>query len=103
MKLLWFSPAPWCQSGYGSQTELVTKAMIEQGHTVHIAASYGLAGTTVKLDDGRVVHPSFGEYSQKSVGYLIQEQKYDALVCLFDAWPMNVPCLLYTSPSPRDS
>ena len=90
MKILWWSVAPWIQSGYGTQTERVTAELVRQGHEVDIAALYGISGNSPTLPDGRKVHPTCGDLrGELNVRYLVQEQQYDVVVCLADAWPMN--------------
>ena len=56
MMALWYSNAPWTGTGYGQQTDVFTRLMVEHGHNVAIAANYGLAGA--KIDwHGITVYP----------------------------------------------
>lgn len=90
MRILWWSVAPWCQSGYANQTDRVTRELAKLGHEVHIAASYGIYGMSMTLGDGRIVHPSCGDQlGQSNVKYLLDEYNYDAIIALHDAWPMS--------------
>ena len=58
LNIVWWSNAPWCPSGYGSQTNLITAELVKLGHNVAIVANFGLADTTMTLPDGRIVFPA---------------------------------------------
>jgi hypothetical protein len=61
MKVLVHSNAPWARTGYGQQTDLLTRKLKAAGHQVGISCSWGIEGSAMDYD-GMVVYPADGAY-----------------------------------------
>jgi glycosyltransferase involved in cell wall biosynthesis len=51
-RVLWHSNAPWCASGYGTQTALFIPALAQLGYEVALSAFYGLHGAVQEWQSG---------------------------------------------------
>ena len=92
LRILWYSNAPFTNSGYGQQTAQVIPRFIKEGHEVAVHAMYGLEGSTsvwngIKLyprgsapysDDITVAHWMDWANGNKSLSPI--------LMTLFDVW-----------------
>ncbi len=67
MKALWSSNAPWCPTGYGTQTKQVTERMHAAGVGVACAANFGLAGTTLDFNGVRVYPQGWETWSNDTI------------------------------------
>lgn len=56
------SNAPWVGTGYGQQTEQLTRRMRAHGHDVTVSAFYGLSGTTIEWDGIRVLPGGYDHF-----------------------------------------
>ena len=91
-RILWYSNAPWCATGYGTQTAQTVTRLQKAGHEVAIHANYGLEGSGTKWrgteiypkglspysDDVMVAHYQHWAHGNQSLSPL--------LMTLFDAW-----------------
>jgi glycosyltransferase involved in cell wall biosynthesis len=71
---LWVSNAAWAQTGYGTQTKQVVKRMNADGHSVAVAANFGLEATMSEWEgiehfprgldpySNDVIHPYFMDW-----------------------------------------
>ena len=90
LNIVWWSNAPWCPSGYGSQTNLITAELVKLGHKVAIVANFGLSDTTMTLPDGRVVFPVSGDRNGESgVEWVAAMLQADVVVGLYDVWCLD--------------
>lgn len=92
MKILWYSNAPWCGSGYGTQTALVVPKLIGLGHDVAVASFFGLQGTPLKWgEDQMTVFPGSSEdtFAQDLMLGHYQQHHADLLITLMDAWALD--------------
>ena len=89
MRVLWCSNAPWCPTGYGNQTALVTKRLEADGHNVAIAANYGLQGGSWKWR-GLKVYPMLRDpYGQDALVNHAQHHEADWSILLYDVWAFS--------------
>lgn len=95
LKILWWSNSPWVPSGYGSQTDLVTRELRSRGHEVSIVSNFGNSGITVPLEDGRVVYPcsagGHDKWGERGVEFVANYMNPDVIVTLYNLWPLNKP------------
>ena len=92
--VLWHSNAPWCGTGYGTQTRQVVTRMKADGHHVAVNANYGLQGMQtdwegipifpmgVEVYSNDTVRPNFAAWTKEHPGPALA-------VSLFDAWTMT--------------
>lgn len=105
MRILWHSVAPWMMSGYGQQTALFSRALVERGHDVMISSWAGLRGGALPFGESIKVVPGSTEQGGIAGLDLLVEHatRYqpDAIVILMDAWPLDadvlrhLPCALW--------
>jgi glycosyltransferase involved in cell wall biosynthesis len=87
MRILWVSNAPFCRTGYGTQTRLFVPRIQALGHTVHIMANYGLAGGSLQFDSKTVILPLANEvYGNDILAQHAQHMGADIVLTLYDAW-----------------
>lgn len=89
MKVLWCSNAPFVGSGYGVQTDLFTRMMVEEGHEVIVQAWYGHHGPPMTVRGVTVLPASFEEWSNDVLVAHQHHYKPDIMVILGDAWVFN--------------
>jgi glycosyltransferase involved in cell wall biosynthesis len=89
MRILWFSPAPWFESGYGQATLALVPRLQARGHEVVIFSPAGLQG-------GRVVWRGMEIWPTKRMPYgtdalvgYAQEYQPDVVVTLYDEWVLG--------------
>ena len=87
--LLWHSTAPWSPSGYGQQTAIWTKKLIEMGHEVVISSYWGLNGSPTEWN-GIPVLPGYGNsYCSGSLGQHARALNPDIVITLGDIWVLD--------------
>jgi len=94
LTVLWHSNAPWCGTGYGTQTAQVVTRMKRDGHHVAVNANYGLQGMRtlwegvpifpmgVEMYSNDTVRANFAEWTAENPGPAL-------VISLFDAWTMS--------------
>lgn len=85
-KILWHSNAPWAPSGYGNQTDLFTRLMIQDGFEVTISAFYGLQGATLNLGGIKVLPSINHPYGEDTLIANYYAEKPDFYIALIDSW-----------------
>jgi glycosyltransferase involved in cell wall biosynthesis len=94
MALLWHSNAPWCGTGYGTQTAQAVQRMKTDGHSVAVNCNYGLQGMRSEWNDIPIFPMGIEGYSNDTVRANFAQWKRENpdlpahVVCLFDAWTM---------------
>ena len=86
MRLLIFSNAPWAPTGYGQQTAQLTRRLVRDGHTVAIAANFGLMGTTLSWEGVPVLPGGYDKYSADILPHHAADFEADWIITLYDAW-----------------
>lgn len=96
--ILWHSPAPWSQSGYGCQTAIWSQKLKEMGHEVVLSSFYGLSGTVMEWA-GMPVLPGFGgQYCSPSLAQHAKHVGPDLVIVLGDMWVLD-PAVLAGLPA----
>lgn len=92
MRILIYSNAPWCGSGYGTQSALIAKRLKAEGHEVALAAFYGLQGVPLTWE-GLTVYPGSSEdqFAQDIMLGHYQHFKADIMISLMDQWVLDGP------------
>jgi FkbM family methyltransferase len=90
LRVIWYSNAPWCGTGYGQQTALQVPKLQSLGHDVAVAAFHGLQGAPLNWG-GMTVYPGSSEdsWAQDVMLGHYQQHKADLLITLMDAWVLD--------------
>lgn len=94
LALLWHSNAPWCGTGYGTQTAQAVERAKADGHAIAVNANYGLQGMRTEWNDIPIFPMGLESYSNDTVRANFTQWKRENpdlpahVVCLFDAWTM---------------
>lgn len=92
--ILWHSNAPWCGTGYGTQTKQAVERLHQDGHAVAVNANYGLQGTKMMWEDIPIFPMGVDGYSNDTVRANFASWKSTNpgqpahCIVLFDAWTM---------------
>ena len=96
MKVAWYSNAPWAGTGYGQQTDIFTRLLVEAGHDVAILANYGLNGAP-RGWAGMPVYPGGYDVWANDVVHLHSRHHFGdqpgVLITLCDVWVLKNPLL----------
>lgn len=97
MKWLWHSNAPWAKTGYGSQTDLVTRMMQAAGLDVAISAFWGLGGSRMEWGGMRVfpADENWGNTWLPMSAYELGDgdPSQVQVITLMDVWVLTNPLL----------
>jgi len=93
-KLLWWSNAPWDDTGYGVQTALFLPLIQQLGYEVATCAFHGLQGNPTMLN-GIPVYPASGraEFSLDLLDTYYRHWQADAVITLMDTWKLEPEAL----------
>jgi len=94
MKILWYSNAPWTGTGYGQQTDLVSRSLKKDGHDVAIAVNFGLQGAKLDWNGMPVMPPGYdiwGNDTLKGHAYHWFGEDPGWVISLFDVWVARGP------------
>lgn len=88
-RIVWHSTAPWAPSGYGVQTAIWTKKLVEMGHEVAISSYWGLSGSPTEWN-GIPVLPGYGHaYCSGSLYQHAKALSPDMVITLGDIWVLD--------------
>lgn len=91
-RILWFSNAPWAQTGYGQQTAQVVPRIKKENYSVAIHAMYGLEGSSSNWNGIKIYPRGIAPYSDDIVVAHAQDfgngdpSAPILLLTLFDVW-----------------
>lgn len=94
MALLWHSNAPWCGTGYGTQTAQAVERIKLDGHSIAVNCNYGLQGMRSEWNGVPIFPMGIESYSNDTVRANFETWKRENsdlpahVICLFDAWTM---------------
>ncbi len=96
-KYLWHSNAPYARTGYGSQTDLVTKRLQAAGHDVAISAFWGLGGAALDWDGIRM-YPADEDWGNTWLvacahDFGDADPNKVQVITLMDVWVLQAPLL----------
>lgn len=88
MRIIFVSNSPFCPSGYGVETALVTPRMKAAGHDVLIVANYGIQGARMEWN-GIPIWPrgDFDITTADVIEAYAAEWKADVVISHWDVWP----------------
>lgn len=92
LRILWYSNAPFTNTGYGQQTAQLVPRLIQEGHEVAIHAMYGLEGATSMWNGVKLYPRGLAPYSDDiMVAHWMDwangnRQLPPLLMTLFDVW-----------------
>lgn len=89
MKLLWVSNAPFIASGYGVQTNLFTRAAVQDGHEATVFAWFGHHGPPLQVSGVTVLPSSADAWGNDVISAHVEYENPDATVILGDVWVFN--------------
>lgn len=85
MRILWVSVAPFCPSGYGTQSGIWTQQLKKLGHDVAIFGYRGILGTTTMWNDIPVFPQSrLTHFGLDTIPYWYEQHQADLAICLSD-------------------
>lgn len=94
--ILWYSNSPHAATGYGQQTEQVTKRLVADGHAVAISSNYGSEGGSPREFNGIIHYPrGYETYSNDVVTAnachwgMVNQGLKPMLFTLFDVWVLK--------------
>ncbi len=91
--IVWHSTSPWSPSGYGNQTAIWTRKLIEMGHEVVISSYWGLSGSPTEWN-GIPVLPGYGHaYCSASLHQHAKALNPDIVITLGDIWVLDANLL----------
>jgi len=91
-RILWYSNAPWCATGYGQQTAQIVPRLQKAGHQLAIHAMYGLEGAASSWQGLKVYPRGATAYSEEvTVAHAMDHFNGNPaltplLMTLFDVW-----------------
>lgn len=89
MKILWQSNAPWYHTGYGQQTMMLCRALLELGHEPTCFAFCGLEGGKIYYDGYPVVPKGFDAWGNDVIKAHTEQQKSELLITLMDLFVLD--------------
>jgi len=97
VKILWHSNAPYVPTGYGQQTDIVTRQLRAAGHDVAISCFWGLGGAMLEREGIRL-YPADEEWGNTTlVGIAHHFGEGDAsrvqVITLMDVWVLTAKIL----------
>lgn len=108
LTVLFHSNAPWCGTGYGTQTKQAVERFKRDGHAIAVNANYGLQGMKTLWDGVPVFPMGVESYSNDTVRANFASWRAENpdnpahVIVLFDAWTMpremydGVPVSIWT-------
>lgn len=102
MKVIIWSNAPWCATGYGMQAKQLSKRLKADGHEVSVIANYGLSGAPMTTGDGIQVMPQGAHPYSLDIGNaharLLLGDEPGVIIPLYDTWPLLEAPDLFSDP-----
>lgn len=90
MKFLWESNSPWSGTGYGQQTRLMLKALLDLGHEPVCFAFYGLQGGAINYDGYRCVPGSdFESWGNDCIAAHMRRNDCELVITLMDLFVLK--------------
>jgi len=94
LRILWFSNAPWSQTGYGMQTAQAWWRIQKLGHKVAaIACNYGHEGMPIGFgcnnEETVIWGRGFNAHGVDIIGAHAANSKADIVITLYDTWVFN--------------
>jgi len=89
LNIFWLSNAPFSNSGYGTQTKLVTPELQKLGHNVRLMTNYGLETGTLVYNGMEVYSRALDVWGMDILPAHMGHTKSNVLVTLQDLWTIS--------------
>ena len=89
MRIMWFSNAPWLNTGYGRQTRYMIQRLKLAGHEIACLAYSGLENGSLYHEGILCLPRKHYLYGQDSIAEHCVNWGADVLISLTDVWAMN--------------
>jgi glycosyltransferase involved in cell wall biosynthesis len=90
MRILWLSVSPFCPTGYGKQTNYVTRFLKSAKHEVAIFAYFGLKGSKMDWLGQIPIYPNpSDDYGIQYCKTFYDDFNADCLISLTDSWVLE--------------
>lgn len=89
MRILWWSNAPWCGTGYGVQTALFAPLIRDLGHDVAIGAFHGLLGRPTEWNGIPVYPGGRDNWGMDVIAGHARHWRADLVITLMDTWVIS--------------
>lgn len=89
MKILFSANAPWCGSGYGMQSKLLTEFLIKHNHEIIFLTNFGLMGGSLKKNDILYLPSDMNDWCNSIISYNIELYNPDLIISLMDWFVFN--------------
>lgn len=86
LKMIWYSNAPWTNTGYAGQSAIFAPRLKQLGHELIFAAFYGLQGAPLKAEDMLILPASKDAYGNDVMVADFKRWGADIALTLIDAW-----------------
>lgn len=90
MRLTWLSNAPWVSTGYGQQTALFGKRLVNEGHAIGVISTFGHSGEVLNWNGMQVFGNSFHPFGMDILYGHSRTFQADALLTLLDLQVMEL-------------
>lgn len=90
LKILWSSNAAHSSSGYGTQSKIICKKMIEAGYDVQMQAFYGLQGGKAVIDDIPVYPRLNAPWGEDGLIFHAKDMNADVVFTFQDIFPLDM-------------
>lgn len=89
MKIIIHSNSPFAGSGYGNQTDIVSRWLARHGHEVYISAFYGHRGAVLTLNNITILPGSMEQWGNDIILAHYDHYRPDVFFALMDAWVLE--------------
>ena len=89
MNILIVSVAPWCPSGYGTQTKHLSTRLRDDGHTVTILSIYGLECGAIVWEGIPVYSHAKDTHCNDVIHGYVELLQPDIVISLMDVWELK--------------
>jgi glycosyltransferase involved in cell wall biosynthesis len=89
MRILIASNAPFCNTGYGTQTNTICKILLRLGHEVAVLSQHGLMGATLDWEGVRIFPPGHGDtWGGNIIRAHVQAWRANLVINFHDLWAL---------------
>lgn len=89
MKILWHSNSPYVGSGYGNQTDVVSRWLANHDHEVIISGFYGHRGVVLNLRNITILPGSMEQWGNDIILAHYDHYRPDVFIALMDSWVLE--------------
>lgn len=90
MKILFSANAPWCSSGYGMQSKLLTEYLVKNNNEIAFLTNFGLMGGSFTKDNILYLPSDMNDWCNSTIRYNKTHFKPDVVVSLMDWFVFNI-------------